>query len=129
MIGLDAQFNPFVFYNLEQSAIAPKQTLIIPNGKNPWQINKPLGTIEVLLVCSLSPFVKTLKVLQDIVTFKGIRPLPKALELAQALLADLHYPESLPSNNSLLATENYILDVRRWATFSFIYQVVEKPIE
>jgi len=49
------------------------------------------------------------------------------LEVAQALLQDLHQASAVPTQSFNIATDLFALDVSSWATLSFLYQVVERP--
>ncbi|MHC5729939.1 MAG: caspase family protein, partial [Nostoc sp.] len=74
-----------------------------------------------------APFSETLAALNTgkYSTEQGlISPLLNSLEVAQALLQDLHNASALKTGMNGTAADSYILDVNNWASFSFSFQVV-----
>jgi len=119
--------------SLKQDAIAPGETLSVPQAKNSlqWTVRGPVGLVETYLIFSPAPFSQTLATLEA-----AMRPMGEVqrlgapanpLEVAQALLQDLHQASAVPTQSLNIATDMFALDVSRWATLSFLYQVVERP--
>jgi hypothetical protein len=46
------------------------------------------------------------------------------LEVARALLQDLHSASAIAPETIGASSDTYVLDVNAWATLTFIYQVV-----
>ncbi|MEH2249283.1 caspase family protein [Nostoc sp.] len=115
---------------LKQVIIAPGETLILPqsNTTSEWVIPGPAFFYEQQLIVSTAPFSETLAALNTAkysTAEQGpIGPLLNPLEVAQALLQDLHNASALKTEINGTATDSYILDVNNWASLSFGFQVV-----
>lgn len=115
---------------LKNRFITAKETIIIPQASASfqWIVSGSVGLAQTLIICSQAPFTKTLEALAMIQTLKGnaqqVVDLPNPLEVAQALLQDLHIASTFPSEMLGTTSDIYALDVNAWATLSFIYQVV-----
>jgi hypothetical protein len=118
---------------LKQEAIAPGESLSVPQVKNSlqWTVRGPAGFAETHLIFSDAPFGQTLAALEA-----AMRPMGEVqrlsapanpLEVAQALLQDLHQASVVPTQTLNIPADVWALDVNHWATLSFLYQVVEKP--
>jgi hypothetical protein len=113
--------------SIETTSLSPGETWVIPTtGGNAWSIQGPSGLTETYLIASRAPLGQTLVALAaglhpDNSVINGF-PIPNPLEVAQAVLQDLHqahqavYPEESP--------DIYALDVQTWATLRFVYHVV-----
>ncbi|BAZ48669.1 peptidase C14 caspase catalytic subunit p20 [Nostoc sp. NIES-4103] len=114
---------------LKQVVIAPGQTLTLPQNitGSEWIISGPAYECEHQLIVSTSPFSETFKVLETAKYSAGeqqpIGLLVNPLEIAQALLQDLHNASAIKAEMNGTATDSYILDVNNWASLSFNYQV------
>ncbi|MEH2147161.1 caspase family protein [Nostoc sp.] len=111
---------------LKEVVIAPGETLTLPqtNGASEWVISGPASECEQQLIFSTAPFSGTLAAL-NIAKYspteeRPIAPLLNPLDVAQALLQDLH----LKTEMNGTAADSYILDVNNWASLSFSFQVV-----
>lgn len=110
--------------------IPPGEVLLLPQSLSPieWVVNGPTGLVETHLIFSLLPLKQTYSTLQSkSIPHNGsyrLNALPNPLEVAQAVLQDLHQPDSI-SNKTDAPTDVYALDVQTWATLSFIYEVTE----
>ncbi|MGA9377684.1 MAG: caspase family protein [Phormidium sp.] len=142
LLGIDANGSPIALFparsttNLNESGsntfanqvITPGETIIVPATDSPfkWVVPGPPGVLEIQLIFSRAPFSQTLKTWEDakISTFGRLTTLPNPLEVAKAILQDLH--QASGSMNEAIATspDTWVLDVNNWATLSFIYQVV-----
>ncbi|MEH1851270.1 MAG: caspase family protein [Nostoc sp.] len=111
---------------LKEVVIAPSETLTLPqtNGASEWVISGPAFFSEQQLIFSTTPFSATLTALNaakySSAEQRPIAPLLNPLDIAQALLQDLHLKTEINGT----ATDSYILDVNNWASFSFSFQVV-----
>ncbi|MEH1817839.1 MAG: caspase family protein [Nostoc sp.] len=111
---------------LKEVVIAPGETLTLPqtNGASEWVISGPAFFCEQQLIFSTTPFTATLAALNaakySSAEQRTIGPLLNSLNIAQALLQDLHLKTEINGT----AADSYILDVNNWASFSFSFQVV-----
>ncbi len=145
LIGVDSGANPLCFYTPDVSSVSdpsqstqPLQNLELSPGEvrvvpkidtsYKWSIPGPTGLSEIYVVGSCQPLTKTLQVLSQIPQSKGqgerIIDLPDPLNVVQALQEDLQRASNLPSNLTNGDSSVYGLDVRSWATLSFVYQVI-----
>ncbi|MBW4487672.1 MAG: caspase family protein [Trichocoleus desertorum ATA4-8-CV12] len=118
---------------LKQEAIAPGEALSVPQVKNSlqWTVRGPAGFAETHLIFSDAPFSQTLATLEAAMRpMGGIQRLgapANPLEVAHALLQDLHQASVVPTQTLNIPTDVWALDMNHWATLSFLYQVVEQP--
>jgi hypothetical protein len=76
------------------------------------------------LVCSKTPFEQSLATIQALLKAASsdtVAASPNLLEIAQAVLQDLHLASSLESATS---SHHYALDVSTWAGFRFVYRAI-----
>ncbi|MEH2130854.1 MAG: caspase family protein [Nostoc sp.] len=115
---------------LKEVVIAPGETLTFPqtNAASQWVISGPASECEHQLIFTTAPFSGTLAALNTAkysTAEEGpISPLLNSLEVAQALLQDIHNASPLKTEMNGTAAESYILDVNNWASLSFSFQVV-----
>ena len=115
---------------VKDGAIAPGETMRIPDpaAAFDWAIAGLPGLWEIQLICSPFPFTQAMAKLEEgiISTVKGerIENLLNPLDVAQAILQDLHQGSAVSSEQIGTISDSYALDVNDWATLSFIYQVV-----
>ncbi|WP_375501301.1 caspase family protein [uncultured Nostoc sp.] len=115
---------------LKQVVIAPGETLTLPqtNSASEWLISGPACFCEQQLIFSTAPFSETLAALSTVkystAEQQPIGSLLNPLDVAQALLQDLHNASVLKAEMNGTAADSYILDVNNWASFSFSFQVV-----
>ncbi|MBW4441639.1 MAG: caspase family protein [Plectolyngbya sp. WJT66-NPBG17] len=123
ILGLDNQGSGVVLNPMQnsqpQTSIASNETAIVPQSPTDWIIQSPIGLSEIYLICSRAPFQQAQALLGSGTGF--VRSLPNFLDVAQAVLQDLHQT-SQPSNNA--SDLLFALDVNVWTTFRFTYQVV-----
>ncbi len=114
---------------LKDMVISPGQTLTIPQTTPgfEWVVQEPTSLSETQLIFSTAPFTQSLSALEAAKHPKAeqqrIQPLITPLEVAQAVLQDLHNASAVSDMNGT-ATDSYVLDVNNWASLSFVYQVV-----
>lgn len=117
--------------SFRQDAIAPGEALTLPQASNAfqWSVRGPAGLSENQLILSDAPFTQTVAILES-----TMRPLGEAqrlstpsnvLEVAQAILQDLHQASSSTNAVVDIPVDMFALNVRNWATLSFVYQVTE----
>ncbi len=138
LTGVDTRLNPVIFYptqsglsNADQSrgtgrSIHPDEEIILPlNQLKSWQIQSPTGLAETHIIFSRLPFYQTEQVLtaESRSAAEPFSPIANPLEVAQAILQDLHDASSAVLPPIDLPTDSYALDVNAWATLSFVYQV------
>jgi len=117
-------------------AIAPGENLTVPAAggilfegfANGWAVSGPIGLAETLIIFSESPFAQTLAAIeaemQQTRDAQPIRVLLNPLNVARAVLEDLH-AASIPGVQKVgISTDDWALDVNVWATLSFVYRVV-----
>jgi hypothetical protein len=115
---------------LQQIAIAPGETLALPQTATTsgWLIPGPAFFCEHQLILSTAPFSDTLAALETVkdrtADQQPIGSLLDSLEVAQALLQDLHNASPVKAEMNGTATESHILDVNNWASLNFSFQVV-----
>lgn len=115
---------------LKQVVIAPGETLTVPqtNSASEWLISGPASFCEQQIIFSTAPFSETLAALSTVkystAEERPIGSLLNPLDVAQALLQDLHNASALKAEMNGTAADSYILDVNNWASISFSFQVV-----
>src|SRR4028119_84932 len=109
--------------------IAPGENLTVPAaGAIGWAVSGLIGLAETLIIFSESPFAQTLAAIeaemQQTRDALPIRVLLNPLNVARAVLEDLH-AASIPGVQKVgISTDDWALDVNVWATLSFVYRVV-----
>jgi len=137
-LGVDTNTNAIALYKirensnmpLQDAVIQPGQALTIPQpaASFNWVVPGPAGLVELQLICSRAPFKKAITTLEAAGRPKGegerIDDLFNPLEVAQAVLQDLHNASNVSSDIIGTVSDSYVLDVNAWATLNFVYQVV-----
>ncbi|OUL24255.1 peptidase C14 [Nostoc sp. T09] len=114
---------------VKQLVIASGETFTLPQSAaaSEWVIAGPAYECEHQLIFSTTPFSETLTTLEtaknSTTDQQPIGPLLNPLEVAQALLQDLHNASPAKAEISATAADSYMLDVNNWATLSFSFQV------
>lgn len=114
---------------LKEVVIAPGETLTLPqsNAASQWVISGPASECEQQLIFSIAPFSETIAALSTVkystTEQRPIGPLLNPLDVAQALLQDLHNASALKTEINGTAADSYILDVNNWASLSFSFQI------
>lgn len=110
-------------------AIAPGENLTVPAaGASGWAVSGSIGLAEIVVIFSEKPFDRTLAAIeaeiQQTRDALPIRVLLNPLNVARAVLEDLH-AASIPGVQKVgISTDDLALDVNVWATLSFVYRVV-----
>ncbi|MBW4670923.1 MAG: caspase family protein [Cyanomargarita calcarea GSE-NOS-MK-12-04C] len=143
ILGLDSAKNAIALYPWQNSGtsdtsaakalltdvvIAPGETRIVPQTTVgfEWLVQGPNLASETQLIISVAPFTQTLARLtakHPGVQQQRIAPLLNPIEVTQALLQDLHNASTQKTDTNQTG-DFYLWDVKNWASFSFIYQVV-----
>ncbi len=143
LVGLNSNMNAYAFYPgykssdsdnpedkaiLEDIVINPGDTQIIPMNTfgYQWIVSGSAFFAETQAILSTTPFTQTQA--KQVAQNSGngqqhVQTLTEPVELAQALLQDLHKATTTKGESSQ-NNESYSLNVNNWASFSFIYQVV-----
>ncbi|MBW4684798.1 MAG: caspase family protein [Komarekiella atlantica HA4396-MV6] len=123
--------NPDTKPLLTQLVITPGGTLTLPQttaAASDWVIPGPAFFCEQQLIFSTAPLSETFAAL-DTAKYSTadqqllISALLNPLEVAQALLQDLHNASAVKGEMNNIAADSYILDVNNWASLSFSFQV------
>ncbi|AFZ25609.1 Caspase domain-containing protein [Cylindrospermum stagnale PCC 7417] len=115
---------------LEDVVIAPGETLSLPEiaAVSEWAIPGLAYDCQHLLIFSTAPFSETLVALESANystgVHKPIAALVNPLEVAQALLQDLHNASAFKAETNGTVADSYILDVNHWASLDFSFQIV-----
>ena len=110
-------------------AIEPGGNLSVPGaGAYGSKVSGPIGLVETQIIFSEAPFDRTLAALeggmQQVRDAQPIRVLLNPLQVARAVLEDLHAASITGAMNAGISTDYFALDVNIWATLSFVYQVI-----
>ncbi|NEQ74002.1 MAG: caspase family protein [Okeania sp. SIO2C9] len=93
-----------------------------------WKLIGPEGLAENLIIFSHQPFKETIAALNGEVRQARddglIQEVLNPLNVAQAVLRDLQSASQSAVKSSGLSTDDYALDINRWATLSFLYRIV-----
>ena len=145
LVGLNNNQNAFAFYPWEvfpeteipptkpqliEIVILPGQTIKIPDNQSVsgWLLPTRYTFCEHQIILSTAPFKETLTALAiakyPTTDQQAISPIINPLEVAQALLQDLHNASKVSTDINGTTTDTYMLDVNHWASLSFSFQVV-----
>ncbi len=145
IVGVDSEEKLITLYSPQKGAaqktsnadnlkIPARKQLTIPQSDNSWRwrVIQPLGIARIYLIMAIKPFTNTLELIARQPTAKfeeqQLIPLPDSLEVAKAVLQDLHIssavdPQIIASNNDV-----YALDVNSWTSFKFTYDVCKSRL-
>ncbi len=140
ILGINSDSSIFALYTPTKSTPAEAQTqlknleiasqgeLTVPSAEDSWKwkVSDSVGINTLYAVFSVQPFTKTLTALANQPTFKldqeQILNVTNPVAVINSLMEDLHVASSVPPE-LLPNGDVYALDVDRWATLSFIYEV------
>ena len=141
LVGLNNYQDAFAFYPWEvflQTDIPPTKPqlieVLIPPGKTVkipenhpiagWLLPTRYTFCEHQIILSTAPFKETLTALAiakyPTTDQQAISPIVNPLEVAQAILQDLHNASNVTTD----INDAYVLDVNNWASLNFSFQVV-----
>jgi hypothetical protein len=118
------------------NGINPGESLTFPlvnslnRGENrEWILGARSGLAESLIIFSQAPFLQTLAELEEEITPMKESPntisiLGKQVNVAKAVLQDLHNASLNRVETAGIVTDDWALDVNAWATLNFVYRVV-----
>ena len=145
LVGLNNNQNAFAFYPWEvfpeteipptkpqliEILIPPGQTMKIPDNQSEpgWLLPTRYTFCEHQIILSTAPFQETLAALAttkySTTDQQAISPLVNPLEVAQAILQDLHNASKVKTDMNITTNDAYILAVNNWASLNFSFQVV-----
>lgn len=144
LLGLDSSGSAIALYpapsaSSEESKVKPApsdsiihagDTLVIPQASvsSEWVVHEPKGFAETHLIFSPLPLTQTYNALSESMRSIGnarrVNMLSQPLDVAKAVLQDIHQASVPLVNPADVPSETYALHTDAWATLSFIYQVV-----
>ncbi|AKG22813.1 caspase family protein [Calothrix sp. 336/3] len=120
--------NPQNPSQIQDVVIPPGQTITIPQTPSgfEWVIQSPTFWCETQLIFSTAPFTQTTTALSNYPHGEQQRifPLLNPLEVAQAILQDLHNASTATVDTNNIPGDSYLWDVNHWASLGFMFQVV-----
>ncbi|MTJ48534.1 caspase family protein [Dolichospermum sp. UHCC 0259] len=152
LVGLNNNQNAFAYYPWEvfpateipptkpqliEILIPPGQTMKIPDNQSVsgWLLPTRYTFCEHQIILSTAPFKETLTGLAmpsasaaiakyPTTDQQAISPIVNPLEVAQAILQDLHNASKVETDINITANDAYVLAVNHWASLNFSFQVV-----
>ena len=109
------------------ATIAPHETLTVPQVSTSfqWLVTGATGLASTYLLCSRAPFSQTITLLgarsSDV---PSLQTLSKPLDVAQAILQDLHQASDRTTQASGSLTDSFLLNMNAWAGLRFVYRIV-----
>lgn len=108
--------------------LASGETLVLPPPSAlPWVLGSTTGVSEAYVVCSRAPFTQTQEILGTVLRptneAAALYPIPNPLEVAQAVLHDLHQASDPAAQVAGASPDTFALDVNAWASLHFVYQI------
>ncbi|GET38463.1 caspase family protein [Microseira wollei] len=134
LVGMDGGGSAIALYPQKKESfdlvILPGESITIPQISNPfkWIVSEPSGLAETHLIFSRAPFIQTLAAWDSMNHPRGdqrrIARLFNPLEVARAVLQDLHQASAVTTETLGISSDSWAIDVNAWATLSFVYEVV-----
>ncbi|MGB3495268.1 MAG: DUF4384 domain-containing protein, partial [Elainellaceae cyanobacterium] len=145
LLGLDSGGNAIAIYpavvndsrndsssSLRESIVMPGESLTVPQPaiSAEWVVGGPVGLAETYIVCSRQPLKRTAialsKAMRPMGSLRQLSILTDPANIVQSVLADLNEASlnELPTEIDI-SSDTYALNAHSWATFSFVYRVVE----
>lgn len=109
------------------TTIAPHETLTLPQASVSfqWLVAGATGLATTYLLCSRAPFHQTMTLLGTRSSdAPSLQTLSKPLEVAQAVLQDLHQASDRDAQPSGSLADSIVLSMNAWASLRFVYHVV-----
>lgn len=131
LFGINSSRQGIIYFPSNAQMIQGKNTISFPEnaGSFKWLFNAEKALGELILICSKSPFNQTLNQLNKISEITSdneqIIFLDNPVIIAKAILEDLHLGSNISSNLVNNLSDVYVLDLNHWATFNFVYQIVD----
>jgi hypothetical protein len=130
LLGINSSGKAFAITSPQGQEISPEAKISIPERESPlkWTVDDSKGLVQLFVIGSQFPFPKTLVRLYDSTSVKSDREqmiiLDDPIPICQALLEDLHLASGIKSDIITNITDIYALDINRWASLSFVFEVV-----
>ena len=142
LLGVDSDSNIFALYTSEKEktedatmelaniTIFPQAQIVIPESVTSWKwmVSDSVGITQVYAIFATHPFEQTLAALATQQNVKLDREqvlnVPHPVEVAQALLQDLHTASAVAKDIIDPNANVYALNTNNWATLNFTYEVV-----
>ncbi|MFP4219587.1 MAG: caspase family protein [Phormidium sp.] len=140
MFGLDSSGRAVGFYpyetvadgnppTLQQPPLNPGESVMLPpTDAETWSVGRPIGTVSMKLICCDRPFGQALTLLASRQNSprhpRSLTPLESPLQVAQAIMEDLHRASLRKTDADAFPDDVYALDMEVWTTLNFIYRVV-----
>jgi len=115
---------------LQEIVILPGQRVTIPENETTsgWLFPTRAFFCEHQLIFSTASFSKTMLALSNAKYSSAdqqlISTLTNPLEVAKALLEDLHNASGVKTDINTSTSDSYVLDVNHWASLGFCFQIV-----
>ncbi|PSB30034.1 caspase family protein [Stenomitos frigidus] len=110
-----------------RNTIEPRETLTLPqvSASFQWLVTGATGLATTYLLCSRAPFTQTMTLLGARSSdAPSLQTLSKPLEVAQAILQDLHQASARVAQSPGNLADSFVLDMNAWASLRFVYQIV-----
>jgi hypothetical protein len=108
------------------ATIASHETLTVPQISTSfqWLVTGAPGLATTYLLCSRAPFTQTMTLLGERSSdAPSLQTLSKPLEVAQAILQDLHHASDRDPQLSSSLTDSFALNMNAWAGLRFVYHI------
>ncbi len=131
LFGINSSRQGIIYFPSNEQMIQGKNTISFPEnaGSFKWLFNAEKNLGELILICSKSPFNKTLDELNKISEItpdnEQIILLENPVIIAKAILEDLHLGSNISSSLVNNLSDVYALDLSHWTTFNFVYEIVD----
>lgn len=123
ILGLDSTGAGFAW--AQAGLIEPMNSVLNTTGIAPtaeWILQGASGLAQTYVICSRAPF-RQVQPLLGSPAATPLKPINNFLEIAQAVLQDLHQASERAAQWTN-TSDVFALDVNAWTTFRFVYQVV-----
>ncbi|WP_017294260.1 caspase family protein [Geminocystis herdmanii] len=131
LFGINSSRQGVIYFPSNAQMIQGKNTISFPEntGNLKWLFDAEKALGKLILICSKSPFNQTLSQLNKISEItpenEQIISLENPVVIAKAILEDLHLGSNITSNLVNNLSDVYALDLNHWATFNFLYEIID----
>lgn len=140
LVGMDGDGNLFAMHRasakpstappggMVESVAAAEAIALPPADVLPWVARRTAGLAQAYVIGSPAPFTQTQALLDASLRSSGnapaVAPVTNPLEVAQAVLQDLHHASAALTQGANLLPDTVAFDVSAWASLRFLYRVV-----
>lgn len=129
LIGFNSVGKTIALISTEDVMVNAQETFTIPSQNSALKLidSGTQGIGELVIICSKSPFSNTFNQIyknsntnldnETIITLKN------PVEIAQAILQDLHEGSALSTELINNLSDVYAFDLTNWASFNFVYEI------